>query len=150
MKKLILQTTKLFVLFLSLWAISGISLAEDLDGRTAFLTTPGRSVSAALNRAGKERKRVLVFVVNPAKREGGHIKGTMGADETKQIVRDHFLVVIVTNPSEKYIAGVVDDVVSVHPAYVLFEPDGTVLAKGDAAMGAANGVKWAQQLAALP
>jgi hypothetical protein len=103
-----------------------------------------------LERAGKEQKRVLVFVVNPAKREGFHIKGTMGAAETKQLVKDNFLVVIVTNPSEKYIAGLVDDVVSVHPAYVLFKPDGTVMAKGDAAMGAANGVKWAQQLVAMP
>ena len=149
MKKLLLLATKLFVLLVSLWAIPGAAWAEDLDGRTAFATTPGRSVGAALARAAKENKRVLVFVVDLGKKEGGHIKGTMGAEETKQIVKDNFLVVIVTNPAEKYIAGLVDDVVSVHPAYVLFKPDGTVLAKGDAAMGAANGLKWAQQLAAL-
>jgi hypothetical protein len=125
-------------------------LAEDLDGRTAFASTPGRSVGAALQRAEKENKRVLVLVVDPGKKQGFHIKGTMGAEDTKQLVKDHFLVVIVTNPNEKYIAGLVDDVVSVHPAYVLLKPDGTVVTKGDAAMGAANGLKWAQQLVAMP
>lgn len=146
-----LHAMKSFVLLLSLLLVSAVvTLAEDLDGRTAFATTPGRDISAALKRAEKENKRVLVFIVDPGKKEGIHIKATMGAEETKKLVKDNFLVVIVTNPHEKYIQGVVDDVISVHPAYVLFKPDGTVVAKGDAAMGAGNGVKWAQQLVATP
>jgi len=123
---------------------------EDLDGRSAFLSAPGRDVGQALKRAGEEKKRVMVFVVNTAKRHGGHIVGTMEVAETKQLVRDNFIVVIVTNPHEKHIAGLVDNVVEVHPAYVVFKPDGTVVEKGDAAMGGANGLKWIQKLVATP
>jgi hypothetical protein len=126
------------------------TLGEDVDSRTAFLTAPGRDVAQAMKRAGEENKRVLVCVVNTAKHHGGHIIGTMEVEETKKLVRDNFVVVIVTNPHEKHIAGLVDDVVSVHPAYVVFKPDGTVVDKGDAAMGGANGLKWIQKLVATP
>jgi hypothetical protein len=125
-------------------------LAEDQDGRTAFLSAPGRDVGQALKRAGEEKKRVLVFVVNPTKHHGGHIIGTMEVEETKKLVRDNFIVVIVTNPHEKHVAGLVDDVVPIHPAYVIFKPDGTVVEKGDAAMGGNNGLKWIQKLVATP
>jgi hypothetical protein len=126
------------------------TVAEDQDGRTAFLTAPGRDVGQALKRAGEEQKRVLVFVVNPTKHHGGHIIGTMEVEETKKLVRDNFVVVILTNPHEKHVAGLVDDVVSIHPAYVVFKPDGTVVEKGDAAMGGNNGLKWIQKLVATP
>ena len=126
------------------------TVAEDLDGRSAFLTAPGRDVAQALKKAGEEKKRVLVFVVNTTKHHGGHIAGTMEVEETKNLVRDNFIVVIVTNPHEKHVAGLVDDVVSIHPAYVVFKPDGTVVEKGDAAMGGNNGLKWIQKLVATP
>ena len=142
---------KYFSLILSFVLLSlAKTVAEDLDGRSAFLTAPGRDVAQAMKRAGEEKKRVLVFVVNTAKHQGGHIIGTMEVEETKNLVRDNFVVVIVTNPHEKHIAGLVDDVVSVHPAYVVFKPDGTVVEKGDAAMGGANGLKWIQKLVATP
>jgi hypothetical protein len=140
----------LVVLFCLILFPLTVTIAEDVDGRTAFLSAPGRDVAQAMKRAGDEKKRVLVFVVNPAKRHGGHIIGTMEVEETKKLVKDNFVVVIVTNPHEKHIAGLVDDVVSVHPAYVVFKPDGTVVEKGDAAMGGANGLKWIQKLVATP
>jgi hypothetical protein len=142
---------KYLLLFLSLVLLPlAKGVAEDVDGRSAFLTAPGRDVAQALKRAGDEKKRVLVFVVNTTKHHGGHILGTMEVEETKKLVRDNFVVVIVTNPHEKHIAGLVDDVVPVHPAYVVFKPDGTVVEKGDAAMGGANGLKWIQKLVAAP
>lgn len=150
MNKLILHSLRLFLLTLALCTLPGIARADDLDGRSAFLGAPGRDVAEAMKKAGEIDKRVLVFVVNPAKHEGKHIVGTMGVAETKSLVRDNFIVVIVTNPHEKHVAGLVDDVVSVHPAYILFKPDGTVVDKGDAAMGAANGLNWAKKLVAMP
>ena len=126
------------------------AVAEDLDGRTAFLSAPTRDVGGALERAGKENKRVLVFVVNPGKHHGGHIVGTMEVAETKQLVKDNFIVVLVTNPHEKHVAGLVDDVVSIHPAYIVFKADGTVVEKGDAAMGGNNGLIWMKKLVAMP
>ena len=146
-----LHTMKLFVLILSLLIMPiAVTVAEDLDGRSAFASTPGRDVGAALKRAGIEKKLVLVFVVDPGKKQAPHLQATMQAEETKKLVKEQFLVVIIPKANEKHVAGLVDDVVSVHPAYVVFKPDGTVVAKGDAAMGAGNGLKWIQQLVATP
>jgi hypothetical protein len=65
-------------------------------------------------------------------------------------VKDNFLVAIVPNSKEKHVAGLVDDVNPMHPAYVLFKADGTVVEKGDAAMGAANGLEWVKKMIATP
>ncbi|HSI11549.1 MAG TPA: hypothetical protein VK961_05870 [Chthoniobacter sp.] len=128
----------------------GRTFGEDLDGRSAFLSAPGRDVSQALKRAEQEKKKVLVFVVNTAKKQAGHLIGTMEVPETKKLVHDNFVVVIVTNPHEKHVAGLVDDVVPIHPSYVVFKADGTVLEKGDAAMGGNNGLNWIKKLVATP
>ena len=142
---------KYFVLLLlALVVPSTPTFAEDLDGRSAFLNPPGRDIGAALKRAETEHKRVLVFISDPGRKEGFHIKGTMEAPETKKLVKENFLVVLIPNKQEKHVAGLVDDVIPMHPAYVVFKPDGTVQAKGDAAMGSANGFKWVQQLIATP
>lgn len=142
---------KQFILLLALLVFSvAATMAEDLDGRTAFSTPPGRDIGAALKRAAAEKKRVLVFIVDPAKKQGFHIKGTMGSDEAKKLVKDNFIVVLINNANEKHVAGLVEDVSPVHPAYVLFKSDGTVAAKGDAAMGAANGLKLIQEWVAAP
>jgi hypothetical protein len=142
---------KSFVFLILLLAFTAVgAIAEDLDGRTAFLSAPGRDIGAALKRADTEHKRVLVFISNPARKHGSHINGTMGAPETKKMVKENFIVVIVPNSTDKHVAGLVDDVNPVHPAYVVFKPDGTVVEKGDAAMGAGNGYNWMQKLVATP
>jgi hypothetical protein len=127
-----------------------LALAEDLDGRSAFLTPPGRDVGAALKRAESEKKRVLVFVADPARKVGFHIRGTMEAPETKKMVKESLIVVFVPNNKEKHVAGLVDDVNPMHPGYVVFNADGTVLEKGDGAMGAAKGLEWIKKLVATP
>jgi len=145
------QAMKKLILFLSLIVSAfSVAVAEDLDGRTAFLTPPGRDISAALKRADTEHKRVLVFIVDPGRKEGFHIRGTMDAPETKKLVKDNFLVVIIPSSKEKHVAGLVDDTNPMHPSYVVFNADGTVVAKGDAAMGGANGFNWIKQLIATP
>lgn len=135
-----------------LWSVILLSLpafGADLDGRSAFTPPPGRDIGAALKRAERENKRVLVFLVDPAKNQAQHLIGTMSPAETKQTVKDHFIVVLLTNPHEPHIAGQVTDVVSVHPAYFLFDKDGKILAKGDAAMGNYS-IAWSKKLAEMP
>lgn len=138
----------LSVLSLLLLAI-GTCVADD-DGRSAFTVTPGRDIGAALKRAERENKRVLVVIVEPGKKQAPHLNATMQAEETKKMVKDHFIVVVLSNRKEKHVAGLVDDVMSVHPAYVIFKPDGAVESKGDAAMGAGPGLKWMEQLVGKP
>jgi hypothetical protein len=139
----------LLFLVLSLVSVSA-AVAEDPDGRTAFISAPGRDIEAAMKRAEKEKKRVLVFVVEPGKKAGTHIRGTMETPEAKKLAEDNFVVVFVTSRKEKHVAGMVDDVSPVHPAYVLFKTDGTVIEKGDAAMGGNNGLNWLRKISAAP
>ncbi len=141
---------KAFPLVLSLlFSTVGLSVADD-DGRSAFTATPGRDVGAALKRAERENKRVMVIIVEPGKKQASHLNATMQAEETKKMVKENFIVVVLSNRKEKHVAGLVDDVMSVHPAYVILKPDGTVESKGDAAMGAGPGLKWMQQLVTKP
>jgi hypothetical protein len=135
----------LALLLLLLGLANSARAVEDAEAKTAFLTPPGHSVAAALKRAVTENKRVLVFVTDPKKGHAGHLKATLGTAETKQMVRDNFLVVL-TDFHDKAVSGIIHGVNPAHPAFVLFKPDGTVIEQGTAAMGAANGYnlvkKW--------
>jgi len=139
----------LFCLLALLVVVPVLGWAAD-DARSAFLNPPGRDIGAALKRATTEKKRVMVFTVDPARKQASHLEATMETPEAKQLVKDNFLVVIIPNRNEKHIAGMVDDVSPVHPAYVIFNPDGSVLEKGTAAMGAALGLQWVKKLADTP
>jgi hypothetical protein len=123
---------------------------EEADNRSAFLTAPGRDIDAALQLAEKQKKRVLAFVFDPRQQHSFHLKETMSSPEAKRLVNENFIVVFTASPDEKHLAGAVDGVSPVHPAWVLLKPDSTVVEKGDAAMGANRGLKWIQHLVALP
>src|SRR5690606_8389155 len=105
------------------------------DARSSLGITAGRSITAALKRAEKEDKRVLVFAVDESKTaQGFHIRGMLEFEETKQRVRDHFLLVV-TDFKDKDIRDLVVNESTERPFYVLFNKDGTVAQKGSAAMG---------------
>lgn len=109
--------------------------AEEFDSRAALGITSGRSVEAAIKRGQKENKQVLVFVVDESKKaQGFHIKGMLEFEETKALVRDHFLLVV-TDFKDKNIRDRVAGESTERPVYVLFNRDGTVAQKGSTAMG---------------
>jgi hypothetical protein len=123
---------------------------EEADTRSVFTTAPGKDIDAALELAAKQNKRVLVFVFDPLQQHSFHLKATMGAPETRKLVDANFVVVFVSDSDAKHVSGQVNDISPAHPAWVLFKPDGKVVEKGDAAMGAERGLKWIQHLVALP
>lgn len=124
--------------------------SEEVESRSAFTTAPGKDIDAALKLAETSKKRVLVFVLDPIQQHSFHLKATMSSPETRKLVDENFIVVFVSDSDAKYISGKVDDVSPVHPAWLLLRPDGTVVERGDAAMGADRGLKWIQHLVALP
>lgn len=73
--------------------------AADFDARVAFGSSPGRDVDAALKRAEKEKKRVLLFSYDPkvgSDYPGSDITMFMDLQETKKLVREKFIVVLLT------------------------------------------------------
>jgi hypothetical protein len=123
-----------------------VEATEATDCRSAFLTAPDTNVDAALQRAENEKKRVLVFVFDPLQQHSFHLKATVSSPETRKLVDENFIVVFTSDPEEKHVFGLVDDISPAHPAWVLFKPDGTMVEQGDAAMGTERGLKWIQRL----
>lgn len=126
-----------------------LASADEIDARTVFGTTASQSVSAALKRAAKENKRVLVFVHDPKKTQAWHIKAMVENAETKTLLKDHFLIVI-TDFKDKAVTAVLPANDGERPMYVLFGKDGKVIQTDTAAMGANNGNKLVKEWAATP
>jgi thioredoxin-related protein len=111
------------------------AVAEEVDTRAAIGITSGRSVNAAVKRAEKENKQVLVLVVDASKQsQAFHIKGMMEFEETKDLVKEHFILVM-TDFEDKNIRDYVKTENRERPAYVLLGKDGKVIQKGTAAVG---------------
>lgn len=124
---------------------AGANRAEEVDTRSAIGITAGRSVDAAVKRAAKENKRVLVLVVDPTKKaQTFHIKGMMEFEETKNLVKDHFILVV-TDFRDKNIRDHVEKESTERPVYVLLNKDGSLVQKGTTAMGGANGNKLVKE-----
>ncbi|WP_133796211.1 hypothetical protein [Prosthecobacter fusiformis] len=133
-----------FLLVLSV-AVPHLIHAEEFDSRDAIGITSGRSVAAALKRAEKENKQVLVFAVDETKKsQSFHIKGMLEFEETKQQVRDHFILVV-TDFKDKNIRAIVANESTERPFYILFNKDGSVVQKGTTAMGGTLGAKLVKE-----
>lgn len=124
--------------------------AEELDTRSAIGITSGRSVDAALKRAQKDNKRVLVLVVDASKNgQTFHVKGMMEFEETKTLVKEHFHLVV-TDFRDKNIRTLVAGESSERPVYVLLQKDGSLIQKGTTALGGNNGNKLVKGWVAAP
>lgn len=86
--------------FLSLLmlALTCVTLnAGEFDARAVFGYTPGHDVDAALKRGVKDKRPVVMFTYDP--KEGGSFPGFditsfMDTQETKKLVKEHFIVVV--------------------------------------------------------
>lgn len=71
--------------------------AGHFDARAVFGFAPGHDVDSALKRGAKDKKPVLMFTYDPT--EGGSFPGFditsfMDTQETKKLVKEHFIVVV--------------------------------------------------------
>jgi hypothetical protein len=113
--------------------------AEEFDARATLGVSAGRSVDAAIKRADKEKKRVLVFAIDPDKKgQVFHIEGMLEFEETKKLVRENFIIVT-TNFKEKTIRTHAANAGTDRPMYFLFDKDGKLIEKGATNMGGQKG-----------
>lgn len=119
--------------------------ADEFDSQAFMGMNSGNSVGAAIKRGEKDKKRVLVFAYDEKKKgQAFHIKGMLELEETKKLVREHFILVI-TDFKDRNIRDVIGSEGMDRPVYFLFNTDGSLVQKGTAAMGAGAGAKLVKE-----
>lgn len=143
MKTLLLLTTLLFTVAAS---------AKDFDARSAFGTTPGRDLDAALKRAQKDSKRVFVAVYDPKgdyNDQGLQIKYFTDLEETKKLLKDNFIIVLLPRDHKdlaKYAGGGNTE----RPYYILLSPTGTKIKQDNLVANPADGLRRTKEIVATP
>ncbi|WP_395746780.1 hypothetical protein [Prosthecobacter sp.] len=139
-----MKTIALFSL--ALLTFGSLSLRADVfDSRAVLGVTSGVSIDAAVKRAKKENKKVLVFALDEQKNsQAFHIKGMLEFEETKKLVRDNFLIVV-TDFKDKHIRDHIGSDGTDRPMYFLFGGDGKIIQKGTTAMGGSAGNKLVKE-----
>jgi hypothetical protein len=135
---------KLLSLFLPALLFAAMAIADEFDARAVLGVSEGHNVEGAIKRAEKEKKRVLVFALDPKKdNQAFHIKGMLEFEETKKLVKENFLIVV-TDFKEKTIKPLAAGEATDRPMYFLFDKDGKVIQKGTTAMGGSRGERTGQ------
>lgn len=132
--------------FLLLAALVSLSIfptarADDFDAQSFLGMSAGNSVGAAIKRGEKDGKKVLVYAYDAkAANQAFHIKGMLQLEETRQLVRENFLIVV-TDFKDKNIREHVGSESQTRPMFFLFGTDGKLIQKGTAAVGPTVGGK---------
>lgn len=100
--------------------------AAEFDSRAAFGMAPARDVDAALKRAAKDKKLVVLFGFDP-KADGSYpgygIAYFMESAETKKLVKERYIIVVLER-GHKDLERYPNPGVPEKPYYVLIRPDG--------------------------
>ena len=142
-------------LILTAAMVATSALSAPLDERAAFGTSPGRDVDAAIKRAQKDKKRVILFAYNEKGDSPGDnwpgldIKHFMELQETKVLLRDNFIIVCLHfghRDLDRYKpAG------NTEKAYwVLIGPNGQTIKAASVYGNPSVGLKTVKELIALP
>jgi len=126
--------------------------AADFDAQAVFGYSPGHDVDAALKRAAKVKKKVVLFSYDP-KDEPGYpglaIKYNMDQQETRKLVKENFIVVVLTR-GHKDLERYPSPGAKEKAYYVVINPDGKT-AKTDMVYGNGNaGLKDVKEWLAMP
>jgi hypothetical protein len=142
--------TVILAIIVAFWSITAI--AKPFDARATFGVAPGLDLNAALKRAEKDKKRVLLFFWNS--REKGNYPGLemkyfAELQETKQLLKDNFILVLLDRDNKdvkKYLPeGNIEKA-----QWVLIAPDGSVVQRGPTDVNPEGGLKKVKELVALP
>lgn len=138
-------------LLLSLALLATSLQAADFDARSAFGTTPGRDIDAALKRAQKENKRVLVAVYDTKgdyNDQGLQIKYFTDLAETKKLLKDNFIIVLLDRNHKdlaKYAAAGTN---TERPHYMLLSSAGAKLKEDTLVANPTDGLRRAKEIVA--
>jgi len=126
--------------------------AADFDPMAVFGYSPGHDVDAALKRGAKMKKKVLLFSYDP--KNGGlypglDIKYFMDQQETQKLVKDNFIVVVLTR-GHKDLERYPSPGAKEKAYYAVINPDGKTVKSGMAAMNGDGGLKTVKEWLAMP
>ena len=143
---------KALTLFLTVVSICSLAVAAPFDARAAFDTSPGRDVDAALKRAEKDKKRVFLVSYDPE--AGGNFPGLdikyfTDLQETKKILKDNFIIVLLTK-GHKDLEKYKPEGNTEKPYFVVINPAGDVVKSGAVYGNPTEGLKIVKELVALP
>ena len=141
-----------FLSFLVLALVCVSVQAAEFDGRAVFGTAPGHDVDSAVKRAVKEKKKVLLFGFDP--KEGGSYPGYdinffMDLGETKKLVKDNFIVVVLER-GHKDLQRYPNPGSPEKAYYVLISAEGKSLASGPAGINGNSSLNMVKQWLAQP
>lgn len=100
--------------------------AAEFDSRAAFGMAPARDVDAALKRAAKDKKQVILFGFDPmadGSFPGYGIAYFMEQPETKKLVKENYIVVVLER-GHKDLERYPNPGTPEKPYYALIRPDG--------------------------
>lgn len=143
---------KIFALLFFFVGSSICAHAADFDARKVFGTSPGRDLDAALKRAAKENQRVVLFTYDP--KDGGIYPGSditffMDLLETKKLVKENFIVVLLTR-GHKDLVRYPSPGAPEKAYYVLFRRDGKVAKTEMVSRNGDGGLKTVKEWLATP
>ena len=126
--------------------------AAEFDSRAAFGMAPARDVDAALKRAAKDKKQVVLFGFDP--KADGSFPGYMIAyfmelAETKKLVKDNFIVVVLER-GHKDLERYPNPGPPEKPYYALLRPDGNTAKTEMVYANSSVGLKTVKEWPKLP
>ena len=127
-------------------------MAADFDAQAVFGYPPGHDVDAALKRAAKAKKKVLLFSYDPKAAglyPGLDITYFMELLETKKLVKENFIVVVLLRGHkdlERYKSPGAPE----KAYYALISADGHTAKTGMAATNPEGGLKNVKEWLAMP
>ncbi|SKB08700.1 hypothetical protein SAMN02745166_04998 [Prosthecobacter debontii] len=142
----------IFAFIALLLTISIYSPAADFDARAAFGFAPGRSLDAAKKKAQAEGKRIFLVAHDPRgdyNNQGLQIKYFTDLDETKKLIKENFIVVVVP-VGNKDLAEISGGTNMERPRFFLLSPTGAKVRDDSMAKNSADGLRIIKELIALP
>ncbi len=127
-------------------------MAADFDPQAVFGYSPGHDVDAALKRGAKMKKKVVLFTYDPKNEPafpGLDIKYFMDQEETRKLVKDNFIVVVLTR-GHKDLERYPSPGAKEKAYYAVINPDGKTVKSGMAAMNGDGGLKTVKEWVAMP
>ncbi len=144
---------KTLAFFLAATLLAITAHAADFDARSAFGTTPGRDIDAALKRAQKEKKRVFVAVYDSKgdyNDQGLQIKYFTDLEETKKLLKDNFIIVLLDR-NHKDLSKYADASSNTErPHYILLSSAGSKLKTDTLVANPADGLRRTKEILAAP
>ncbi len=134
--------------------LSAISLSSgaEFDARAAFGVAPGRDLDAAFKKAQKDQKRIFLAVYDPKgdyNDQGLQIKYFTDLEETKKLLKENFIIVLLAN-THKDVRPYVGDANIERPRFFVLSHDGKKIKEDKLAQNPEYGLKVTKELVAMP